>query len=133
MGVGRAPTGSYALDVSGNANVSGYVQNNHPWFRATNTSGYTTALGGKVQYNSVTQDATNSFTIGTNSQFIAPVTGIYFFSATTQYITSKSDIYVVNQSTSKNIAGTTQAAGHFTVSGILHCTANDVVNVIAGG
>ena len=107
VGVGRPPTGTYALDVSGGLNVSGttkhlgavgigkdpsgcsldvsgYFRSTNPYFLATGdgTAHYYSGAGGCLMgYTSVVVNTGNCFNYSTYT-FTAPVAGLYFFTCT---------------------------------------------------
>ncbi len=85
-----APAGSFVMDSAGRITTP-----NQPAFRAVRTSSFTTTANvwTDIVYNSNITDISNSYST-TTGRFTAPVTGAYFFSASSQPFTSG---YLVNQ------------------------------------
>ena len=133
VGVGKPAAtvaGGPSLDVSGSVNVSGTIKSLNDWFNTYFSTSRSST--GRLQYDTVQQDSSNSFTTGSTSQFVAPIAGIYFFSASVAYNTTINDFFITNSTTSKLICTSTRSPGHVNLAGILKCNVGDIVYTTCG-
>ena len=125
VGIGKDPSGC-SLDVSGSVNVSTYLQAGHCAFFVFSNSGSTSM--NPINYSSVQFNIGSCYSTST-FKFTAPVTGVYSFSASAMP-SSGSLLWLQSSSYTGNIGAIRNQganADHICVSSVVRLSAGDTV------